>query len=278
MKSRAHHPLSWLARVALSRLKNRVGYLLRAPLVYRNWWAMPLAKLGVDTVLELRSGARYFVRAGTFDLAVVNECAFHDPYLASQFVTLQPDSVVIDIGANIGDFAVRAGTLCPDGRVIAVEPLTAYGRMIDTQLKLNGLRNVIWVQVALSGQDGETLGGNVGGLYASGDAGREPVQMMTLERLVSEQGLTRIDLLKLDCEGAEWDILPAADRVLPLVREIAMEFHCFHGWTPLKLAGWLEARGFEVAHTGGNTTGFLWVRRPQPRRYPPREIGAIRAF
>lgn len=262
MGSHARHPVSWLARVALSRLTHRVGYVLRAPLVYRNWWAMGLPRLGVGTVLELRSGARYFVRAGTLDLAVVNECAFHDPYLASRFVTLQPDAVVVDVGANIGDFAVRAARLCPNGRVIAVEPLSAYGRMIETQMKLNGLRNVTWVPAALSGQDGETIGGEIGGLYATGDAIREPVRMMTLERLVQEQGLTRIDLLKLDCEGAEWDILPAAGHLLPLVRQIAMEFHCLHGWTPERLASWLEARGFEVAHTGGHATGFLWARRP----------------
>ena len=41
----------------------------------------------------------------------------------------------------------------------------------------------------------------------------------------------------------------------------AMEFHCLKGWTPEKLSDWLGARGFEVTHTGGNSTGFLWARR-----------------
>ena len=39
----------------------------------------------------------------------------------------------------------------------------------------------------------------------------EPARILTLAGLMAEEGLSHIDLLKLDCEGAEWDILPAAD-------------------------------------------------------------------
>jgi hypothetical protein len=67
--------------------------------------------------------------------------------------------------------------------------------------------------------------------------------------------------LKLDCEGAEWDILPASEVVLPRVRQIAMEFHCERGWTVEKLANWLRSRGFVVRHTEGPGMGLLWARR-----------------
>jgi hypothetical protein len=98
-------------------------YVLRAPMVYRNWWAMALPKLGVDTILDLRSGTRYFARARTLDLGVINDAAFQDPYLASGYVTVPQNATVVDVGANIGDFAVRAARLCPLGKVIAVEPM-----------------------------------------------------------------------------------------------------------------------------------------------------------
>ena len=256
------HSLSWRLRVALRRLENRVGYVLRSPFVYRNWWAIALPKLGVDTTLELRTGTRYRVRAGMLDLAAVNEAAFDDPYLRSNYVTISSDAVVVDVGANIGDFAVRAARLCPLGRVIAVEPMPLYGGMIATQAKLNGLGNITWVSAALSGENGETTVGAIGSAYAVHGTPDQPVRLMTLERLVQEHGLARIDLLKLDCEGAEWEILPAADLVLPLVRQISMEYHCLHGWTPQKLAGWLRVRGFDVEHTPGHANGLLWARRP----------------
>ena len=146
--------------------------------------------------------------------------------------------------------------------MIAVEPMVLYGGMIDAQAKLNGLGNITWVSAALSGKDGETTVGAIGTAYAAQGTPDQPVRVITLERLIQEFALTRIDLLKLDCEGAEWEILPAADLVLPLVRQISMEYHCLHGWTPEKLAGFLRARGFEVEHTPGHANGLLWARRP----------------
>ena len=61
--------------------------------------------------------------------------------------------------------------------------------------------------------------------------GAEKVPLRTLSSLIREQGLEQIDLLKLDCEGAEWDILPEAELILPRIRQICMEFHCERGWT-----------------------------------------------
>jgi FkbM family methyltransferase len=221
---------------------------------------MALAKLGRDTVLELRSGIRYQVRAGTTDLGVINEAAFLDPYLGPGHVTLDRDSVVVDVGANIGDFAVQAARRCPEGRVIAVEPLSSAGRMIAVQAGLNNVANITWVQAAIGAAPGETTSARVGGLYHR-DAHGEAVRVLTLPALVGELALTRIDLLKLDCEGAEWELLPAAEEVMPRIQQICMEFHRRDGWTPEKLAGWLQARGFAVIHTTGAWNGLLWARR-----------------
>jgi FkbM family methyltransferase len=151
--------------------------------------------------------------------------------------------------------------MCPHGRVIAVEPVRSAGEMIDRQAQLNGLDNVIWICATLGGADGEADVARPGSPYAHADAARTRVPMKTLARLAGEQRLDRIDLLKLDCEGAEWDILPAAEDVLPRVRQICMEFHCERGWTAEKLADWLKTRGFEVRHTGGSWNGLLWARR-----------------
>src|ERR687897_2135890 len=82
----------WRLTVFRSRWRDRIRYVLNAPRVYQNWWAMPLPKLGIDTVLRLRNGTRYHVRGGTLDLSVVNEQAFSNPYLGSGFITLNADS------------------------------------------------------------------------------------------------------------------------------------------------------------------------------------------
>jgi FkbM family methyltransferase len=222
---------------------------------------MPLPKFGISTVLRLRDGTRYHVRGGTLDLSVVNEQAFSNPYLGSGFVTLNADAVVVDVGANIGDFAIMAARKCPAGRVVAIEPLRSAGQMIDAQARLNGLTNVTWVHGVLSDRNGTSAANRPGSEYDTAEGAAEQVESHTLPQLMVDLHIDRVDLLKLDCEGAEWDILPASEAVLPRVRQIAMEFHCERGWTVEKLANWLRGRGFVVRHTEGPGMGLLWARR-----------------
>jgi FkbM family methyltransferase len=257
----AKAPLRWRLSVFRSLWRDRLRYVLNAPRVYENWWAMPLPKLGIDTVLRLRNGTRYHVRGGTLDLSVVNEQAFSNPYLGSGYVTLDADSIVIDVGANIGDFAVMAARQCPAGRVVAVEPLRSAGRMIEAQARLNRLNNITWVHAVLSDRNGTSAANRLNSQYDTAAGAAEQVESRTLPQLMADHQLERIDLLKLDCEGAEWDILPSAESVLPRVRQIAMEFHCERGWTVEKLAKWLRSRGFAVRHTEGPGMGLLWARR-----------------
>src|SRR5947209_6149941 len=96
--------LRWRLAVFASRWRNRFRYAARARSVYKNWWALPLPKLGVSVVLELRNGLRYLVRAATTDLAVVNETSLLNSYFGTGYGNLPEDADVMDVGANIGDF------------------------------------------------------------------------------------------------------------------------------------------------------------------------------
>ncbi len=257
--------LPWRLTVFVTRLRNRVRYVLNVPRVFRNWWAWPLPKLGVNTVLELRNGLRFSVRGGTTDLAVLNEAAIMNPYLGPGHIQLRQDAVVMDVGANMGDFAIQAAALCPLGRVYAIEPVSEYISLLETNKTLNRLSNIEIIQVALGDHEGEirlSIAGSESGAYFNGTTNTETARLTTLPQLMRECGLERIDLLKMDCEGSEWDILPAAREVLTRIRQICMEFHPARGWTAEKLAEWLRACGYEVWYTKAPWNGTLWARRP----------------
>ena len=147
--------LPWTVSVFITCWRNRFRYLSRAPRVFRNWWLWPLPKLGISITLELRNGLRYYVRCGTTDLAVVNEAALSNPYLGPGYLHVPEDAVVVDVGANIGDFAIQAAALCPRGRVYAVEPLGGNVEMIAINRSLNGLSNVEILHLALGADEGE---------------------------------------------------------------------------------------------------------------------------
>ncbi|MFZ2061865.1 MAG: FkbM family methyltransferase [Candidatus Binatus sp.] len=256
--------LSWELVVFGTRLRNRIQYVLKVPRVFRNWWAWPLPKLGVDAILELRNGLRFSVRGGTDDLAALNEGVISNPYLGSGHIELRQDSVVMDLGANMGDFTIIAAARCPRGRVYAVEPLSEYIPVLQTNVALNHLSNVEIIQVAIGDHEGEvaiSVAGVQSSIYFDSGTKRETVRITTIPQLMRDHRIDRIDLLKMDCEGAEWEILPAAREVLTHVKQICMEFHPARGWTAEKLAAFLRESGYEVWYTESGWNGSLWARR-----------------
>jgi len=264
--------LLWNLQVFGTRLRNRIRYVLNVPRVFRNWWAWPLPKLGIDAILEFRSGLKFSVRAGTHDLAVLNEAAFLNPYLGSGHVEIQRDSIVLDIGANMGDFTIMAAAQCPLGHVYAIEPISEYIAVLETNKALNRLSNIEIIHVALGDHQGEiklAVEGSQSTAHFDSAAKTETVRLTTLPQLMRDHGIERIDLLKMDCEGAEWDILPAALEVLPRIRQICMEYHPARGWTAEKLAAMLRESGYQVWYTDSPWNGAMWARRTEREIKPP---------
>jgi FkbM family methyltransferase len=253
--------IAWELSVFLSRWRMRVYYAAVAPFLYRNWWDVFFVKLrSGPTVLELRNRTKYEVRPNTTDLAVINEAVCLDPYLKRGHLHLSPDSTVVDVGANIGDFTIQAAKLCPAGHVYAVEPISGNCECIRRQLQLNQVTNVTILHLALGDCDGEVAIHNAGShssVYWGEDAS-ERVRQVNLESFMHDHNIETIDLLKLDCEGAEWNILPGAVAQFPKIRQICMEYH--NGKLNAEwLEPWLVEQGYTVRRTVGEWNGLLWA-------------------
>jgi FkbM family methyltransferase len=124
-----------------------------------------------------------------------------------------PGQVVVDLGANLGVFATRAAKrVGPAGRVLAVEPHPDNFRRLQGNARRNGLVWLECVQAAAGDRDGETAlfvherGINHSIVRGSGESVTVPLR--TVDALVRERGLARVDFLKIDIEGA----VPAALR------------------------------------------------------------------
>ena len=126
---------------------------------------------------------------------------------------LHPRCVFIDIGANVGIYtiyaALRAG---PDARIIAVEPHPLALERLRCNVLLNKLTNVTIEPVAVHERSGTVAFktdrqnmGNSSILFDRSTAGGELIEVPSesLIDLVAKFGLTRIDAIKIDVEGAE---------------------------------------------------------------------------
>jgi FkbM family methyltransferase len=173
----------------------------------------------------------------------------------------------VDLGANEGYFSVIASSLVGStGRVIAIEPQSRLQTTIQTNLAFNGCTNVKVFNTIVSANTGTmrlhlTRGANTGGssLFRSTKytLPTEEVQSFTLADFFEKAGLDRCDLLKVDIEGAEYDVFMNAEDLLRsgVIRNIALEIH----YTILerrRLSGddlhrWISECGYSFHDDGG---------------------------
>jgi len=135
---------------------------------------------------------------------------------------LPADAVVADIGAYIGVVTVLAATLCPKGHVYAFEPVAENFVHLTGNVAANRLDNVTVQRVALLDRDGEVNfeydPGYPGGSHVGAAGGAVP--SVRFDTWARRAGLDRLDLVKLDVEGAELPVLDGAAETLRRFRSI----------------------------------------------------------
>lgn len=212
-----------------------------------------------------RGGLRFRVR-GAMDVWIVKETCLDRDYERIG-APVQDGWTLLDIGAALGDWAVDVATRCPRCTVHAYEPSPDSLALLRENLRLNGIEHVtVWGE-ALTGQAALVT------LDVSGAAVQHRVGggTLTVPAIPLREALARLpggacDLLKMDCEGSEYDILFNADEAsLARVRRLVMEVH--DGVTPFTrddLAAFLRERGFRVSlHPGAwrRELGLLYATR-----------------
>jgi FkbM family methyltransferase len=174
----------------------------------------------------------------------------------------RPGDVVMDIGAGIGEQVLTFSRLVgPTGKVVAVEahPTTYEG--LRRTVEINGLDNVTTVHAAIADQAGMTTmdgGGSRGYLGAAAHGGDTPVPAETLDGLVAELEIDRIDLLKMNIEGAEQLAIRDMEQTAARTSNVVVSCHDFiadsdpaadRDWygTYRDVRGYLEGAGFLIA-------------------------------
>ena len=164
--------------------------------------------------------------------------------------------VVVDTGAYIGLYTLRAARLVgPRGLIVSLEPLPASFAYLAANVRLNGLRNVVPLRACLAGSPGvkelyvpeRGVNATLIREYAEAMGGARSVvraRSLTLGDVVEKVG--RVDLLKLDVEGAETEVLRSSALDPHRVRRVVVEVHVDVA-RPSEVAELLEDAGYETA-------------------------------
>jgi FkbM family methyltransferase len=136
---------------------------------------------------------------------------------------IQPGMVVIDIGAHVGYFSLLAARrVGPQGKVYSFEPDPTNYRLLRENIDANGYLNITATQKAVSKALGSArlmLSSQDNGTHSlygqdGGDAGIVIVDLVSLDGFLEDEGWPKVDLIKMDIEGAEMDALEGMSRLL----------------------------------------------------------------
>lgn len=159
------------------------------------------------------------------------EIVDYDCYELKQvdFSKFNKDSIALDIGGNIGTFSIVLSTLFP-GKIICVEPVPQNCKLIEMNLKNNDIKNVEVLPAAICLKDeklsffqcAESVSGSLIA-FEQASLSAFPVQGLSVASLLKK--VPRVDFIKLDCEGSEYDIVPEFLEKAPHIQYFTGEIH-----------------------------------------------------
>ncbi len=213
----------------------RYYYLFKT---FKNWWLYLIYKFGFADmeilVFESRNGVTVEVPVRlvqTFKEIFMDEC-----YLAGLEHDIFQGATVIDIGANAGYFSLFAAAKFPHSRIFSYEPVPVNYAQLQRHCDLNSSALIKCYQQAVAGKNGEVvLSFDTSDSFTTSATMFAPssveekslkVPCVSLQTVMDQNGITKCGLLKMDCEGAEYDILYNCPvEYLQRIDQIAMEVH-----------------------------------------------------
>jgi FkbM family methyltransferase len=246
---------NWLPALALRFVARRLDRIFS-----------PAARIAYDRHLNVhvRSGPSMRVRVrdldgplrvfglGEYDFNVIDWTRVH---------------TVIDAGAHVGSFSLWAAqkTLC---RIHAFEPDPDVFAVLTSNIRRAGLSSrVVTRRLAVAGSAGTAVlhrsrgGSDAGSIVVDSGGGDVDVQTLTLADAVADSGFESIDVLKVDIEGAEYEVFKNVSvRLLMNVGAVFVECHGTPEVSPLGILDKFQKAGFRVA-TDLDASGLLLAWR-----------------
>jgi FkbM family methyltransferase len=216
-------------------LAEKVGvtwFILRKKAGQLRYRVRPATAANQDVSIHLY-GARHVVDLLGSEIYLLDEIYRERLYDRVDDFVPAPGWTVVDVGANVGVFAVRQARR--GARVLSFEPNRDCFRRLSRTVVENGLTEAISVHNhavgaavgvgTLSVPNNRTALGSVTPLDSASDAGPAPIRITSLDQVLPAQGVDHVDLMKIDTEGAEVDVLRGATETLRHTDRVVLEYH-----------------------------------------------------
>ena len=193
-------------------------------------------------------------------------------FIRRHYGSIKGKSIIVEIGANVGTFTVYAAVHSDMAKIYCYEPVASNYAALLQNIELNGLQDRVYTfNCAVAAEAGDRL------LYIETSPEHSftqvttksvsvPVRCVSLEDILDDNHLQKVDVLKINAEGAEYEILySTSGSCYEKIDEIWMEYHedPTPGHDRATLQSFLEARGYVTTYLDHYTPheGFLWMAK-----------------
>jgi FkbM family methyltransferase len=225
------------------------------------------AIMNVQVDLRTRQGAT--LRARLRDVNAPAEVFGLDEY-ATPSIDWSRLEYIVDAGAHVGSFALWAAALS-SCRILALEPNPATRKLLELNVRNQKLGGRVVVRPwALAGRrEARTLrlaaDSAATALVTEGGRDGLEVQAVALTDVVEATGFPRIDLFKMDIEGAEHEVFASADdEAIRSVNWWIVECHPVSGADSKRIDRRMRSAGFETSTVEKAAGQTLLIARRSP--------------
>ena len=243
---------------------------------FENWPAVWSAYRVNKTLplFRLRNGLVLHHVTSDDPIFLFSEIFIQHCYFRPSFYTPTASHTVLDVGANIGFFALYLQSLAPGIRVHCFEPGEDARSRLDTNVKINRLESMVSIYPMAIFDTEATLELKEAAMPAHRSlfanqfvegARSTTVQAIPLEKAIELSKSTHVDLLKIDVEGAEIEIVEGADpKCWENIERLVVEYHdLLRPGCKERVTRLLRSRGYRGIHAFETSPGLglLQVQR-----------------
>jgi len=256
----------------VSALVSKINIVLKLIKTVQNWYMYPLVYFKFvkksHIIFKMKSGIKIKLRVNSSDLMAFTHVWLIEEYSGRNF-TFNDSDIIIDIGSHIGLFTLYASQFCKQGKIICYEPIKENYQLLLSNIELNHLSNVECYNKAVSKSNSPIR------IYINSDESGHSmfdpqenfidVDSISLQQIIDDHHIDSIDFLKIDCEGAEYEIIENLPKSrFSQIKKMIIEYHLADKKPFLlkNLLNTLESNSFKISKKPlFSNIGFLYVEK-----------------
>jgi len=235
-----------------------------------NWYLYPLVYFKLirqnHIIFKTKTGLKIRIRVNSTDLMAFTHVWLIQEYSSPKF-EINNNDVILDIGAHIGLFSLFASQFCKNGKIFCFEPIKENYEELLKNIEINNIQNIIPFNNAVSSKTEKIK------IYLNDDESGHSmflensnyieVNSISIDDIFKNNSIQKCHFLKLDCEGAEYEIIELLSKnYLQKIEKTVIEYHMFDTQPHLlqKLQNTLENNFFELkTRSLFSDIGFLFA-------------------